>query len=73
LLKVNTLEGQQLAEIVVEFPCNARTLFLLGPRNENTHLPPSEYRSQKSADGRMATEAAWLIGQTQGKKKKRRK
>jgi hypothetical protein len=28
--------------------------------NENTHLAPSEYRSQKSADGRMATEATWL-------------
>src|SRR5580704_4683512 len=28
--------------------------------SENTHLAPSEYRSLKSADRRMATGAAWL-------------
>jgi hypothetical protein len=30
--------------------------------NENTHLAPSEHRSPKSANGRMATEAAQLNG-----------
>src|SRR5215469_6184685 len=29
---------------------------------ENTPLAPSENRSHKSADGRVATEAAWLHG-----------
>jgi len=29
---------------------------------ENTQLAPSENRSQKSADGRVATEAAWRNG-----------
>src|SRR5215472_4623162 len=31
-------------------------------RIENTQLAPSENRSHKSADGRVATEAAWLNG-----------
>jgi hypothetical protein len=29
---------------------------------ENTQLAPNENRSYKSADGRVATEAAWLNG-----------
>jgi hypothetical protein len=43
-----------------------------------THLAPSDNRSTKSADGRVATEAAWLNGdnlkkETTKKRKKQRK
>jgi hypothetical protein len=32
---------------------------------KNTQLAPSENRSNKSADGRVATEAAWLNGKNE--------
>jgi hypothetical protein len=32
------------------------------PNESSTHLAPSDNRSTKSADGRVATEAAWLMG-----------
>jgi hypothetical protein len=37
---------------------------------ENTQLAPSEHRSHKTADGRVATEAAWLRGKDRPKKER---
>jgi hypothetical protein len=38
-----------------------------------THLAPSDNRSTKSADGRVATEAAWLNGNNLEKEEIRKK
>jgi len=40
---------------------------------EYTQLAPSDNRSTKSADGRVATEAAWLNGKQFGKEEIKRK
>jgi hypothetical protein len=38
-------------------------------RAQYTQLAPSDNRSPKSADGRVATEAAWLDGDNLGKRR----
>jgi hypothetical protein len=40
---------------------------------EYTQLAPSDNRSTKSADGRVATEAAWLNGNNQEKEEIKKK